>query len=113
MSSNYKMTDASKNHVESKFGEINEKQMNKSDQDDATRVRILKRQISLKYCIVMPRKGDTLFSIVNKLKCKLSIQSIVSIGLQLLGSLEKMHGLGFVHNDLKPDNVLVGDVSWI
>ena len=60
----------------------------------------------------MKRKGDTLFSIGHKLKCKLSIHSVISIGIQLLNCLEKLHELGFVHNDLKPDNVLVGDVSW-
>ena len=38
-----------------------------------------------------------------------SRQCVVSIGLQMIDLLEQFHSLGYVHSDLKPDNVLVGN----
>lgn len=37
-----------------------------------------------------------------------SIGQVVGLGLQLVDALESFHSLGFVHNDLKPPNIMVG-----
>lgn len=35
-------------------------------------------------------------------------ETIVGIGVQIVDRLERMHRLGFVHMDLKPDNIMIG-----
>ena len=35
--------------------------------------------------------------------------SVLAVGKALLDSFEKIHGAGYTYNDLKPDNILVGD----
>ena len=59
----------------------------------------------------MDQLGDSLYSIGHNFDDKFSIQTVISIGLSLLNGLEKIHESGYVHNDLKPDNVLVGSKS--
>ena len=34
------------------------------------------------------------------------MQSIITIGVQMLDILEKFHSLGYVHNDMKPQNMM-------
>ena len=38
-----------------------------------------------------------------------SLASAYAIGLHLLDLLERLHSLGFVHNDLKLENMVVGN----
>ena len=40
---------------------------------------------------------------------KFSLKTICEIGIQLIEALQILHKVGYVHNDLKLDNVLVGD----
>ena len=40
---------------------------------------------------------------------KFSLKTVCLIGIQVLEGLEKLHHIGYVHNDLKLDNILVGD----
>ena len=42
----------------------------------------------------------------------MSIGTIIKIGIQLLRCLEIMHENGYIHNDLKADNILVGDHAY-
>lgn len=65
----------------------------------------------MKYCIVMTKLGDSLFTVGNFFQNALSMQTIVQVGIQLVTCLEKVHELGFVYNDLKPDNILIGNTS--
>ena len=39
---------------------------------------------------------------------KLSLQSIYKLTIQLIERLRVMHELGYIHNDIKLDNILVG-----
>ena len=36
---------------------------------------------------------------------------MLKLGLKLIKILEKLHDAGVVHCDIKPDNILIGDVS--
>lgn len=58
--------------------------------------------------MVMERLGPTLRLLQSKVKNKnFSIKTVVQIGLQLLERLETLHSMGYLHMDLKPDNILV------
>lgn len=60
---------------------------------------------------IMHKLGYNLKSMLrrNLLKFKrFSIKTAVQIGLQTLDRLEALHNLGYLHLDLKPDNILLG-----
>lgn len=42
---------------------------------------------------------------------KLSMKSVLMIGVQVLKRLEKIHGWGIIHRDMKPDNLLMGSTT--
>lgn len=39
---------------------------------------------------------------------KFSTKTIVSLSLQMLNLLERLHSTGYVHNDIKPQNFVIG-----
>ena len=57
---------------------------------------------------VMERLGVSLVDILKRNKLKFSYQQTIALGVQLIQALEKFHDLGYVHCDLKPDNILFG-----
>lgn len=61
----------------------------------------------------MNKFGDNLRDINDLFNNKLSVQTILQTGMQLLSMLEELHSYGYVYNDLKPDNIVVGDLSLI
>ena len=40
---------------------------------------------------------------------KFSFKTVNQIGIKVLTLLEQLHSIGFVYNDLKPDNICIGD----
>jgi serine/threonine protein kinase len=59
--------------------------------------------------MVMERLGADLESVLqSKSKCHLSTTSTMRIGVRALVILEQFHNHGFVHRDIKPDNLLLG-----
>jgi len=56
----------------------------------------------------MPRYGNNLENYFSSINCRLSKISVASLGLSLLDCLEKVHKAGFVFNDLKLDNIMIG-----
>ena len=54
---------------------------------------------------MMPHYGETIDTLCQQRD--LSVSEILSIGTQLLTALEDTHKAGYVHNDIKPDNIVV------
>ena len=57
----------------------------------------------------MQKLGKTLQHYALKRNATLSLITVCNIALRLLQILEKVHKTGKVYNDLKLDNILVGD----
>lgn len=56
----------------------------------------------------MPKYGPSLKMMLRRSRYKrFSIKSSVQIGLQLIDRLQDLHSIGFIHADLKPDNILL------
>jgi serine/threonine protein kinase len=58
--------------------------------------------------IILERLGDSLKNIMKRSNRHFSTKCTMTIGIRLLDLLEKLHHQGFIHCDLKPDNVLTG-----
>ena len=56
----------------------------------------------------MERLGVSLVDILKRNRLKFSFDQIIPLGVQLINAIEKYHDLGYVHCDLKPDNILFG-----
>lgn len=56
----------------------------------------------------MPRFGLNLEQFFDQQNRNLSKSSIYSLGIQLLNILEQIHESGYIYNDLKLDNLLIG-----
>ena len=57
--------------------------------------------------MIMPRYGNNLESYMTKVE-KFSKSTTLHIGLSTLAMLQQIHSAGYVYNDLKLDNILVG-----
>ena len=57
----------------------------------------------------MPFYGSNLDSIFEKHQSKFEAKTIYQIGIQILEIFEKIHYSGFTYNDLKLDNIMIGD----
>lgn len=59
--------------------------------------------------LVMDRLGDSLERCREKcLLKKMSLKSVICIGLQMLRRIEMLHSNNLVHRDIKPENFLMG-----
>jgi serine/threonine protein kinase len=56
--------------------------------------------------IVMPRYDIDLERLFTQYKKKFKLETVISIGLQVIERLEIMHNCGLIHNDLKPQNMM-------
>jgi serine/threonine protein kinase len=57
---------------------------------------------------VMQRYGKNLNYCLESRGYQISKESVFNLGLQLLNILEQIHSAGYVYNDLKLDNILLG-----
>ena len=57
---------------------------------------------------VMERLGQSLVDVIRARNFDFSLDLVVSLGIQLVDAIQKFHELGYVHCDLKPDNIMVG-----
>ncbi len=59
--------------------------------------------------IVTELLGKSLRDKLKENEGPFSLETVGLIGLQLLDRLEHFHSIGFIHCDLKPDNILLGN----
>lgn len=59
--------------------------------------------------ICMEKLGPSLQDYLMSRKNAFSLKTVCQIGIKIIQCLEELHHTGFVHNDLKPDNVLFDD----
>ena len=59
--------------------------------------------------MVLRRYGDTLEKFLFKRNEPFTLPCALKIGLRLLEQLRLIHEAGFTYNDLKLDNILVGE----
>jgi serine/threonine protein kinase len=57
------------------------------------------------YILIEELLGLTIENIFEKLNRLFSIKTVAILGLQMLSRLRVMHDKGFVHRDVKPENV--------
>lgn len=58
--------------------------------------------------VIMPRYGSNLETYFEKMQHKMSKETILDVGLAMITTLESTHKAGYVFNDLKLDNLMVG-----
>jgi dual-specificity kinase len=59
------------------------------------------------YCLVTERYGRSLYDLIRRNRYQgFDIDSIRTIALNVLQSIEFIHNLGLTHTDLKPENIL-------
>lgn len=57
----------------------------------------------------MSKYGDSLSQVIDNSMTNLNRETVACLGVELVSAIEAIHDLGFVYNDFKPDNILVGD----
>lgn len=63
--------------------------------------------------LVMPRYGSDLQNLYSNLKDAVSVECVLKIGRALLDQLRMIHEAGYVHNDLKLDNVVLPNAPHV
>jgi serine/threonine protein kinase len=59
--------------------------------------------------VVLDRLGNTMKDMIRRTKAKkFRIKTVIQIAIQVLDRLEDLHNLGYVHLDLKLDNLMTG-----
>lgn len=57
--------------------------------------------------IVQNRLGKTLSDIFMESRRRLRKADVLKIGIQLLKAIQRLHDIGYLHLDIKPDNMLI------
>lgn len=59
----------------------------------------------------MPKYGKNLEHIFEQHNHNFCQKTIIELGLKLLDIIEMIHNAGYTYNDMKLDNILVGDYT--
>lgn len=60
------------------------------------------------YFLVMELLQSDLEELLYKHKNKFSMKTSLMIGLQIIDRIEALHKIGYLHRDIKPDNMAIG-----
>lgn len=63
--------------------------------------------------IVMEKLGMSLKDMLMNVDENFCLVDTLKIGIQLIDLVENLHKIGYIHCDLKPDNILIGDYNRI
>lgn len=69
----------------------------------------MKGKVKDKPFLVCQRFGTTLHAIIEKHNGPFSHQTAHQIGIQLCDLIKELHSVGYVYNDLKADNICIGE----
>lgn len=61
--------------------------------------------------LVMDLLGPSLEDRLNECRRRMSIKSVLMIGIQAMRRIEYVHSKSFLHRDIKPDNMLMGNTD--
>lgn len=61
--------------------------------------------------LVMDLLGPSLEDLLNECRRRMSIKSVLMIGIQAMRRIEFIHSKSFLHRDIKPDNMLMGSTD--
>ena len=56
--------------------------------------------------MVLKRLGVTVSDLYENHNCNCTRIDVLKLGIQLVKSIRQLHSLGYVHLDLKPDNMM-------
>ena len=59
-----------------------------------------------KYFAVLQLLGKSVFELSHEREKAFKMHTVCWIGTQIIGALESLHELGYVHLDLKPENIM-------
>lgn len=58
--------------------------------------------------MLMDKLGYSLEDLLVRKNGKLSLKTVLMVGIQLIDRIKYIHQRGFLHRDIKPDNLLMG-----
>lgn len=58
--------------------------------------------------LIMEKLGSSLTSLLVPCNGTFTLKTTLMIADQCVAKLQKLHGFGFVHSDIKPDNIVMG-----
>jgi serine/threonine protein kinase len=60
------------------------------------------------HLLVMELLGKSINTLFDECNSKMDIGTVIKIGITIINQLEKIHTIGFIYRDIKPDNFMFG-----